>query len=179
MLSRVFRAQWIHPDKGDWVNQVRQDLSDFKIVCDLDSIKSMSAKGFKHMVRKKAFTYEFNQLMAMKEKKSKMKHLKYQKLEPQTYLEKFVANEAINIFKFRVKMAKFDANFHGQQPIKSCPLCFEHEDTQELSFQCKVIKSKLKHESEYEEIFQKDIPQKLGLLLTDILRIREETNNCL
>lgn len=76
-------------------------------------------------------------------------------------------------------MAKFDANFHGQQPIKSCPLCFEHEDTQELSFQCKVIKSKLKHESEYEEIFQKDIPQKLGNLLTDILRIREETNNCL
>lgn len=80
MLSRVFRAQWIHPDKGDWVNQVRQDLSDFKIVCDLESIKSMSSKGFKHMVRKKAFTYEFNQLMAMKEKKSKMKHLKYQKL---------------------------------------------------------------------------------------------------
>ena len=181
MLSRVFFAQWLHPESGDWVNQVKQDLFDFKIVCDLDLIKSKSAKAFKHMVRKKAYSYEFNQLMSMKQErsKSKMKLLKYQNLEMQTYLEKFVADEAINIFKFRVKMAKFDGNYHGQHPIKPCPLCFEHEDTQDLSFQCKIVKTEVKQNVKYEEIFQKEVPESLGKVLTQILSIREEQRNSL
>ena len=181
MLSRVFFAQWLHPESGDWVNQVKQDLFDFKIVCDLDLIKSKSAKAFKHMVRKKAYSYEFNQLMSMKQErsKSKMKLLKYQNLEMQTYLEKFVANEAINIFKFRVKMAKFDGNYHGQHPIKPCPLCFEHEDTQDLSFQCKIVKTEVKQNVKYEEIFQEEVPESLGKVLTQILSIREEQRNSL
>ena len=43
---------------------------------------------------------------------SKMKNLHYEDLKPQDYLRNLDIKEAKNIFKFRVKMAKFSENYN-------------------------------------------------------------------
>ena len=40
MLAKFFQVQWKYPTRGDWVEDVRQDLKDFGINKSLDVIKS-------------------------------------------------------------------------------------------------------------------------------------------
>ena len=64
-----------------------------------------------------------------------MRNLDYQNLEMQKYLEELDFSLARSVFKFRLRMAPFDDNYHGQGPHKPCPLCGNHLDTQSMSFQ--------------------------------------------
>ena len=50
-------------------------------------------------------------------------------------------------------MARFGANYG--QPTQKCPLCEEHNDSQEDSFNtCPVIRQKVGDHCKYQEIFQ-------------------------
>ena len=175
MLSKFFYAQWDHSLKLDWTEQVKVDLKDFGLPRDLEALEKKSKYSFKNLIKKKTNEYEYRCLINMKisQSKTKMKNLEYKRLELQPYLKKFDANMAICVFRFRVKMASFSENFKGQGPLKPCPLCGIHFDTQAMSFQCGKVKDKLKISENYETIFKEDISLEMANTLQQILKIRE------
>ena len=112
--------------------------------------------------------------MKNKRSKIKIKDLEYKKLELQPYLKKFDLNFASCIFRFRVKMAPFSENFRGQGPLKICPLCGIHNDTQSMSFQCSKVKEQVDINEKYEDIFKEDISFNMSRILQAILKIRDK-----
>ena len=178
MLSNFFYTQWEHSVKLDWTEQVKKDLSDFGLPRDLESLENLSVKYCKNLIKKKAKEYEFRCLMNMKNEKSKvkMKNLEYETLELQPYLKKLDANLAINVVRFRLKMAPFSENFKGQGPLKPCPLCGVHLDTQAMSFQCGNVRREVQINENYENVFKPDVTTQMARTLQQILKIRETTS---
>ena len=71
-------------------------------------------------------------------------------------------------------MAKFSVNFKGAWTPEPCPLCGNHEDKQQMSFQCPVILGQMEVTEEYENIFVTKISQTLARTLGEILKLRRE-----
>ena len=105
---------------------------------------------------------------------SKMKNLKYLKLEAQAYLRNLDGNLAKNVFKLRTRMAKFQGNFKEDDTVDFCPLCATHGDFQELSFQCPEILRQIEVTENYENIFGSKISLKLAKTLDEISRLRKQ-----
>ena len=72
----------------------------------------------------------------------------------QKYLENenIKVSEAKSVFKFRTRMMKCWGNFKGGWPPQKCPICKEQGsmDTQEHSFQCRVMNINI--EGEYQKV---------------------------
>ena len=54
MLYSFFITQWYNPCKGDWTEQVNEDLNDLEITCSFDYIERKSTEAFKKIVKLKA-----------------------------------------------------------------------------------------------------------------------------
>ena len=179
MLAKFFYAQWSHSSKLDWTEQLKVDLFDFDLPRDLETLEKQSVNSFKNLIKKKAKEYEYRCLMRMKTEKSKvkMKNLEYEKLQLQPYLNELDSNLASCVLRFRLRMAPFSENFKGQGPLKLCPLCGFHLDTQAMSFQCSEIRKKVKISIKYETIFKPEVPLETAKILQEILKIRENHQN--
>ena len=81
MLFKVFKTQWEHPVKGDWVLEVKENMIEFGMSMSLDEIKRTSKSKFKHLVKVKATEWALESLLEEKEKHSKMKDLFYSQLK--------------------------------------------------------------------------------------------------
>ena len=116
MLNQVFSVQWNHPAKNDWAYMAEQDLVDFEMDTNLSSMKIMSEWAFKNQIRKKAHKYEFDQLMQIKLKHTKLDDLSYDKLEMQNYLklENIKRTGAQNLSRYQSRMANYGENFCGK-----------------------------------------------------------------
>ena len=178
MLYKTFWTQWQQPVKGDWVLQVNEDLEMFKIPSNLTWIKTKSKLNFKSIVKGKAKQIGFDLLSNMKEKHSKMENLQYTELKIQNYLEndQIKVDEARTLFKFRTRMMKCWGNFKGGRPPQNCPICKEHYtvDTQEHSFECRVLKRMINIEGEYHDIFSNNINEKIARTVDRIEKMRIE-----
>ena len=176
MLSRVFYCQWMDKNEHDWTEQVKADLEEFNLPNDLHYIEKKSVFSWKNIVRKRAKEVEFEKMVEIKETKneSKLKSLKYEKLEKQDYLTNLDVKLAKTAFRFRTRMAQFGGNFKGQGPLEPCPLCGEHPDLQELCFQCPEVVNKIQVNELYENIFEPTISRELAKNLEEILKIREK-----
>ena len=51
MLYTFFITQWQNPTRGDWTNQVKEDLEDLGIPCSFTVIQSKSKEAFKKLVK--------------------------------------------------------------------------------------------------------------------------------
>ena len=175
MLSKFFSTQWNHSTKGDWTEQVKLDLLDFGLPRDLETLEKQSVSFFKNLIKKKAKEYEYRSLIKLKNETSKvkMKNLNYSELKLQPYLRSLDSNLANCVFRFRLKMAPFSENFKGKGPVKPCPLCGVHLDTQAMSFQCSLIRSKLTLRENYKNIFKPKVSADMAKTLQEILKIRE------
>ena len=70
-------------------------------------------------------------------------------------------------------MAKFGANYGDKS--KLCPLCSEHEDSQEMFYkQCSVAKEAVEITSKYEEIFSGNPSKKLICTIKKLTKLRED-----
>ena len=65
-LYKFFMIQWLNPSRGDWTEQVKLDLDDFKINRDLKWMASISKNSFKRIVKTKATEYALRKLCAKK-----------------------------------------------------------------------------------------------------------------
>ena len=146
MLFRVFMIQWYFPCKGDWTIQVKTDLHDFGIECNLNNIKHKSKEAFKRLVKTKAREYAFNMLCFKKESYSKMRNLEYIELKAQEYLlnKNFTYEEIKLVFQFRTRMLSFSENFKAGRETALCPLCNQHSDIQTLMLECPTICEEVK-----------------------------------
>ena len=178
MLSKTFWTQWQYPVRGDWVLLVEEDLEMFGINNNLTWIKSKSKLSFKAIVKSKAKELALELLLNKKEKHSKMKNLQYTQIEMQKYLENenIKVSEARSVFKFRTRMMKCWGNFKGGRPPQKCPICKEQGsvDTQEHSFQCRVMKKLINIEGEYQKIFSDNVHEKIARTVGKIEKLREE-----
>ena len=66
MLYSFLMTQWHNPTKGDWTEQVKQDLEDFEIPCSFESMKSKSKETFKKMVKVRAKEHALKILLSKK-----------------------------------------------------------------------------------------------------------------
>ena len=182
MIYQIFSVQWNQPTKNDWTYFVKQDLLDFRIESDLLNLKNISEWSFKNLVRKKANEYEFNELMKKKQTHSKLKDLQYTKLEMQEYLklENLNTTEALTLFRYRVRMAKYGENFRGNNKEILCPLCNTHLDNQKMCFEsCSVLKKHIEIFGSYDQIFDPYVPNEVAQTLIKMDKFREENHNFL
>ena len=114
--------------------------------------------------------------MTSKDKHSKMENLTYTKIKMKNYLKssEINLNEAINIFKFRTRMADFGENFRAGYDGVLCPLCIENFDDQSHAFKCRVIKNEIEIKGDINEIYGEKISKETAKTATKILKIRKE-----
>ena len=142
--------------KASWISQAKQDFDDFEISSIISDLEGKSENAFKKEVKSKARDYLFQSLKEKQKKHSKMKNLIYDEFKIQDY---FVRNDISTEFKktllmWRTRMAKFGEKFRGGQNTIICPVCLEHEDSQEKSFNCPGLKEKFEiYNCQYSDIF--------------------------
>ena len=186
MLYKVFKEMIREPNKGDWIEIVQKDLTDYGIYESLDKISKMKLETFKKKVLKAGRKYSFDKLMIEKNKHKKGKLLKYNDLKLQNYLksDKFTTVEAKFLFKIRSNMLNVKANFKelykndSQSEIDSikCELCLKHIDDQESLLLCEALN--VTESMEYLNLFSKDVTvaSKATRMYRNIWKRREELN---
>ena len=142
MLYTFFITQWYNPCKGDWTEQVREDLSDFQIPCSFETITMKSKEAFKKLVKTRAKELALKQLIAKQNTHSKMENLHYTELKIQTYLksEETSTQQKKILFKYRVRMEHFGENYRGGKGPAPCPLCKMHLNNKEMAFQSTEVR---------------------------------------
>ena len=179
MLFNFVRVQWHNPTKGDWTEQIKQDLKDLEMEPNFSYYSSMKTENFKEFVKHQSKENSLKELNMKKESHSKVKTIIYSDVKMQPYLmDKGLDNqEKRNVFKFRTHMAKFKHNYRGYYEETKCPVCNEHEDTQEQSFSCPKIftAEEIKESDEYEKIFTENIDKKIVKKISRIVEVREKT----
>ena len=178
MLYSFFITQWNNPSRGDWTETVKADLADFNIPCNFEFLRSKSQEAFKRLVKVKSREFALNQLTHMQRSHSKMDEHYYQEIAPQKYISlKGARIEHIrNIFRFRTKMARFGENYksNNDQTQAPCPLCFNHLDSQSLSFQCEFFKDKLRISCNMNDLNKDDISLDTAITITKMMELREK-----
>ena len=174
MLYKFFCAQWKYPIKSDWTEQVRLDLAEFGIPVDLDYILDKSKSKFQKIVKIKAKEFAF--FSYLQRNLSKLENLFYTELKLQKYLEleNMTVPQAQSLFSYRTRMANFSENFRGASGPQVCPLCKTHLDSQNLSFQCPLVKENVKIEGQYYKIFTDNTDTKLVNTLVNVTKFRDE-----
>ena len=181
MLYKVFFVQWHYPSKGDWTIQIKTDLTDLNLPCDLEKIAKYPTDSFKTLVKVRAKIYAFNLLSKKKEGYKKLENLQYTELSIQNYLvdTELDHEEKIVLFLFRTRMVNVGENFRSGRDFTLCPLCGLHLDSQFLILQCPELKSELvkrfgsDHATSISEVFSKNIDKKLAETLKYAMDIRK------
>ena len=174
MLSRFFWCQWWENDKYDWTFQVRQDLVDFDLPSDLDVIASKSTISWKQLVKKQAKHYEYDRLVNIKNSKVKGKDIVHDSLKMQNYLVELNEKQAKLVMKYRLKMSNYSSNFKMNDETKKCPVCQNHDDTQELAFHCPSIQKDIDIFEDHDRIYGTQTSASVIKTLESIERIRSK-----
>ena len=176
MLYQFFITQWTNPTKGDFTEEVKENLVEFEIQADFQFLKSKSKDSFKKLVKTQAKKYAFKKLKEEKAKHSKMKNLEYEELKRQEYftLKGIKVEQIKNIFKLRTRMAPFGENFRGNRESVNCPLCANHLDNQVLGLQCPAIRREEELDIEINDIYKETITLEVAEAATKLLERREK-----
>ena len=70
-------------------------------------------------------------------------------------------------------MDQFSGNYRGKNPIKACPLCSSHPDTQAWSFKCPEINRNIQVKGNYDQIFEGTVNKDLARTTLAIIKFRE------
>ena len=178
MVYSFFTTQWYSPSKGDWTEQIKEDLDDFKIPCSFDFISSKSDEAFKALVKKCAKIYTIERLQKQKIKHSKMDNLSYSDLKIQNYFlsDEISTSEKKMLFRIRTRMEQFGENFRGGKDYVMCPLCKLHIDTQDLCLQCPEVAKKIKSSSDFKEMYGETIKKEIVKTVSQVIRLRSQEN---
>ena len=102
--------------------------------------------------------HDFKYLNEMKKKHSKVRHLKHEKLEMQSYLKlndvDIKKSETQNIFKLRCNMTKVKCNMSNMFDSLECRICKNELETQKHVYECETLWKQKNYEYEiaYERI---------------------------
>ena len=155
-------------------------MKDLKIRMSLKEIGGKSEYSFKRLVKIRSKEHALEYLSNIKSKHSKMENLDYLELKLQNYLidGQITVQEAKNLFRFRTRVAKFWENMKSNQNLSlACPLCHLQPDTQRHSFQCEIIKTRMKVKGSYSDIFLDNVPVDTVKTLMTITELRDNYVN--
>ena len=126
-------------------------------------------------MRIKAEKYELDRLRERQQKHSKMSNVHYTEMKTQEYFKTpgISKEEALNVFRWRVRMAQFGENYRGNQERVMCPLCKKHLDNQQMSLQCEKMNEKDKLNLRLEDLYKENIPLEFAQELLSIMHLRE------
>ena len=143
LIKKVFCAQASQPVKGDWVLVVKEDMEYIGLGhLTFENIAGLSKGTLRTMVKAKARDTAWRELMAQKEKSSKLAPLKYASFSMQPYLtaECNLSNRAKRaLFRWRSHTISVQQNW-GMKNAK-CPLCESADDTQYHLLTCPKLKT--------------------------------------
>ena len=140
----MYLAQLDKPTNGDFVNPVKKDLMMLGISYDEATSTNMSKK----MLKEHATSVAFEKLLSIQKTHSKIKDIKYEVLETQTYLKSqlFSTRQANMLTALRshcVRGIKSNFNKFYKNQL-NCPLQCNTEtpyiDTQEHTLNCSSLK---------------------------------------
>ena len=126
LIYQVLKAMIENPAKNDWIELVRKDLQDLDIKLSFEDIKNTTKEKFKVFVKEVIEEKAFEHLLALKEKHSKLKNLKYGKFKIQNYLKsdtKFSSSEINFALNIRANMLNVKGNFRTAYQNIKCRLC--------------------------------------------------------
>ena len=132
--------------------------------------------SFKSLVKRKSREFAFYKFLEKKEEHSKLDNLFYKNLSIQNYLydEKISYSQALSIFSFRTRMAKFSENYPGKEGVKTCPLCQNHFDLQKFSFQCQKMKENIEIKGNYSSLFSEQVDTDVAKTVEKISKFRDK-----
>ena len=114
-------------------------------------------------------------LKSIQKQHSKMGNIQYIELKRQKYFNigKIGVEETRNIFRYRVRMAKFGENFRGKLKNIMCPLCYSHLDSQSLSFQCRELTNRIDIRCDITDIYSDDIRLETVKTVAEMMKQRQ------
>ena len=162
---------------GDWVETVKEDLSDINLNMNFTDITKMSQDNFKKLVKNKVKTAAFKYLTELQATKSKSKHITYKSLELQSYLKpgnSMTIQDKSFMFQARSRMLQVKGNFKiGLSDIK-CRKCKLEDEEQHHIFKCPALEENNvipnSNIPQYEMLFSDD-PKNI-MIIGNILRTK-------
>ena len=88
--------------------------------------------------------------------------------------------EALNLFRFRTRMAEFGKNYKAGAAFVCCPLYSKEGDllmeldNQAHSFQCNSIKKEIEIKGEPSDVYMANITKEMAQTITTIVNIRKK-----
>ena len=149
-----------------------------------NEIECKSKISYKNYIKQRIRNAAFSYLSRKQESHSKVKDIKYEKLEIQTYFTSplFSNTEVRLLFALRSRYIDCKANFRNKYSKDNllCQICAKSEETQIHIFECEILKNKLKSEeilkdkAEYNDLFKDARRQKVIVtIFTKLLDIRK------
>ena len=163
VTKKIYEAQKINPNKGDFAKLVKVDLERIKLNNTEDEIKAMKKGELKSIVKRKVREAALEYLN--EKKGSKLFKLRHTKLETTEYLKspRFQQKKSSLLFALRTRTVRgIRSDFGGQYQDKECPLpgC-SHPDTLANLLTCPIIRDRLGATDAtivaYEDVFSQDI----------------------
>lgn len=183
ITRQVYEAQKNNTVRGDFYELVQSDIDAVGGGLTEEIIEQSSKADFKSKVKAKITQAALEYLKAKQQGHSKVKSIKYQKLQTQHYIKSplFNNNEVNLLHALRSRMVNTKANFPSKyQNNLNCPLCDRSRDDQPHILECQVLKDKLKTEevtierNVYNDLFEDTLKQKeITVLFSRLLDIRE------
>ena len=145
LILKVFWVQVSQPAKGDWCTVVDEDMGHIGLqALSFQDVKQMHQGTLRSLVKKNVVETAFKHLLERKSSLSKLSSLHYDQLAMQQYLldpDTTTRHKRLR-FRWRTKMITVNWNY-GQKT--TCPLCKEHDDTQDHLLQCPSLQQVNSH----------------------------------
>ena len=183
LIRRIYNMQVEDPSPGEFVELVKRDRELIEETLGDDDVKAASVHSYKKHIKTKVKKAAFKYLTDIRSTHSKIKNIKYDKMETQPYLTSpLFNNEEVNLlFSLRSRSVECKDNFKGLHGENlSCSLCpNECKDDQPHILLCPKTREKLTSTEAanadvlYEHIFENAIKQKEAtVLFANMLDIR-------
>ena len=147
LIYRVYRAQRVSNNIGDWVRLIDQDKSELKITLTDEQIQGVSKQSFKTYVKKQVTQNFLQNLEDKKMKHSKLKFMNTKELKTAEYIKSpvFSTREKRLLFKLRSRTLDVKCNFPGKYGDLLCISCGLYQETQFHLLQCPEINKELQY----------------------------------
>ena len=157
LIRKVYSAQKADPTDGDFCQLVAADSQLLDCQLSDDQISSMTRYDLKTLVKAKATEAAFRYLLAIKETKTKMDNLSYQRnYQKQPYLERLSSDQSSLLLALRTRTYRgIRSDFGEMFPSKDCPLngCLE-ADSLPHTLVCRELQGTVPdHTVQYGDVF--------------------------
>ena len=171
IAKHILDEQLRKSSKGDFINIVRKDLKEFQINMSLEEISTLSKFTFARILKTACKEACFKRLLTDRQKLSKGREIKYDKLQIQNYLksESGLSIQMMrNIYHIRSREIYLKCNFPSNFSDKSCvSLCGLGQDSEIHIYTCNYFSNENEIICEilpFDVIFDNDVEKQIRVV---------------